>query len=176
MKTAMNRARIMKALIIEDNPYMLDLLALQLELMGFGIISANNGKEGVEKAIKEKPCLIFMDIMMPGMDGREATRKIRSNPETQYIPIIVATALFRDSDLRSCVEAGCNDYLVKPFTMKQLLGKIKEFIPPSNVMCTSKNNIRTAGKVAGMLFERQAFLSEFRARGELRACPFSTDF
>ena len=101
--------------------------------MGFGIISANYGKEGVEKAIKEKPCLIFMDIMMPGMDGREATRKIRSNPETQYIPIIVATALFRDSDLRSCVEAGCNDYLVKPFTMKQLLGKIKEFIPPSNV-------------------------------------------
>jgi len=176
MKTARDQFKMKKVLIVEDNPDVVFILTCILESLGYTVVTATQGSEGVEKAAKEKPHLIFMDIMMPGMDGREATRKIRSNPETQYIPIIVATALFRDSDLRSCVEAGCNDYLVKPFTMKQLLGKIKEFIPPSNVMCTSKNNIRTAGKVAGMLFERQAFLSEFRGHGELRACPFSTDF
>jgi CheY-like chemotaxis protein len=73
-----------------------------------------------------------MDILMPGMDGREATSIIRSNPETHYIPILAATALSRESDLRSCIEAGCNDCLVKPFTMEQLQGKVQEFIPSSS--------------------------------------------
>ena len=69
-----------------------------------------------------------MDIMMPGMDGREATRILRSNPDTQGIPILAATALFRESELRSCIEAGCNDYIVKPFTFQQLQEKVQEFI------------------------------------------------
>ncbi|HBA39101.1 MAG TPA: hypothetical protein DCZ05_04995 [Deltaproteobacteria bacterium] len=73
-----------------------------------------------------------MDIMMPGMDGWEATRTLRSNPETQDIPILAATALFRESDLKSCIEAGCNDYIVKPFTFQELQGKVKEFISASN--------------------------------------------
>jgi two-component system alkaline phosphatase synthesis response regulator PhoP len=122
-----------KILIVEDHPDLVFIITSLLESLGYTVVSATHGSEGVEKAAKEKPHLILMDILMPGMDGREATRLIRSNPETQYIPIIGATALFRDSDLRSCVEAGCNDYLVKPFTMKQLLGKIKEFTPLSNV-------------------------------------------
>lgn len=108
---------------------MRELLVWQMELMGFSAIPAKHGKEGVEIAIKEKPNLILMDIMMPGMDGWEATRQIRSNPETKDIPILAATALFRESDLRTCVEAGCNDYIVKPFTFQELRGKIQEFIP-----------------------------------------------
>jgi len=98
-------------------------------MLGFAVISANNGKQGVAKAIEENPDLILMDIMMPGMDGLEATRRIRSNPKTRDIPILASTALFRKSDLRSCIEAGCSDYLVKPFTLKQLQGKILDFIP-----------------------------------------------
>ena len=124
-----------KVLVVEDHPDMLAILVWQMERLGFLVIPAKHGKEGVEKAVKEKPHLILMDIMMPGMDGREATRTLRSNPETQDIPILAATALFRESDLRSCLEAGCNDYLVKPFTLEQLQGKVQEFISaPSHTL------------------------------------------
>ena len=62
------------------------------------------------------------------MDGREATRILRANPETQNIPILAATALFSESDLKSCLEAGCNDCIVKPFSFQELQGKVQEFI------------------------------------------------
>ncbi len=132
MNIALDQFRMKKALIVENHPDMLEVLTLQMEILGFAVIVAKNGKEGVEKAIKEKPHLILMDIMMPVMDGREATRIIRSNAETHDIPILAATALFSVSDLGSCVEAGCNDYLVKPFTLNQLQRKILEYISPSN--------------------------------------------
>ncbi len=86
----------------------------------------------MEKAIEEKPHLILMDIMMPKMNGKEATRKIRSNPETHSIPIVATTVLREELELRSCIEAGCNDYLVKPFSMKQLKRKVRKFIPTYN--------------------------------------------
>ncbi len=129
MSAAIDRVRMKKAIIVEDHPDLMEILSLQLETLGFSVISANNGMEGVEKAITEKPDLILMDIMMPGMDGREATRRIRSNPETKDIPILAATVLFKESDLRSCIEAGCNDYIVKPFSHQELRAKIMDFIP-----------------------------------------------
>jgi two-component system, OmpR family, alkaline phosphatase synthesis response regulator PhoP len=119
---------VKKVLVVEDHPDMRELLIWQMELMGFSAIAAKHGKEGVEKAVQEKPQLILMDIMMPGMDGREATRLLRSHPDTQNIPIVAATALFRDADLKTCLEAGCNDYIVKPFTFQELQGKVQEYI------------------------------------------------
>ena len=121
-----------KVLIVEDHPDMRELLSWQVELMGFIPILAKHGKEGLEKAIAEKPELILMDIMMPGMDGWEAVRAIRAAPETKDIPILAATALFRDSDLKTCMEAGCNSYIVKPFTFLELQRKIRELIPQTN--------------------------------------------
>jgi len=121
-----------KVLIVEDHADMRELLSWQIELMGFVPITAKHGKEGVEKALSEKPHLVLMDIMMPGMDGRETARALRANPETKDIPILAATALFRDSDLKSCLEAGCNGYIVKPFTFQELQAKLREFIPQSN--------------------------------------------
>jgi len=103
-----------KILIVEDHADMRELLTWQIELMGFMPIPAKHGKEGVEKAVAEQPNLILLDIMMPGMDGWEAARTLRANPETKDIPILAATALFRDSDLKSCLDAGCNGYIVKP--------------------------------------------------------------
>ncbi len=117
-----------KILVVEDHPDISNILTCQLERLGFGVISVNNGMEGVEKAIEEKPQLILMDIRMPGMDGREATRKIRSNPETKDIPILATTVLFMESELNECIEAGCNDYIVKPFTLKQLASLIEKLL------------------------------------------------
>ena len=111
---------------------MRELLTWQIELMGFVPIPARRGKEGVEKARAEKPELIIMDIMMPGMDGWESARELRASAETKDIPILAATALFRDSDLKTCLEAGCNGYIVKPFTFQELQGKVRELIPAAN--------------------------------------------
>jgi len=119
-----------KTLIVEDHQGLLEVLTLQLEKMGFAVISANTGMEGVTKAVEEKPQLILMDIMMPGMDGREATRRIRSNQETKDIPILVITAITDKSQLRECIKAGCNDYISKPFTAKDLQEKIQAVLDP----------------------------------------------
>ena len=121
-----------KILIVEDHADMRELLTWQIELMGFLPIPAKHGKEGVDKAVAEQPNLILLDIMMPGMDGWEAARTLRANPETKDIPILAATALFRDSDLKSCLDAGCNGYIVKPFTFQELQGKVREFIASDN--------------------------------------------
>ena len=118
-----------KVLIVEDHPDMLEVLTWQMEMMGYSVITAKQGKEAVVKALEEKPLLILMDIMMPGMDGREATRLIRANAETRNIPILAATVLFRESDISSCLEAGCNGFILKPFTFQELKEKIQEFLP-----------------------------------------------
>ena len=121
-----------KILIVEDHADMRELLAWQIELTGFVPITAKLAKEGIEKAIAEKPDLILMDVMMPGMDGREAVRQLRAHPETKDIPILAATALFRTTDLKSCLDAGCNGTIVKPFTFQELQVKLREFLLPGN--------------------------------------------
>jgi len=82
-----------KVFIVENHPDLLDTLTLQMEEMVFAVTLATNGIEAVEKVIEEKPHLILMDIMLPGIDGLEATRRIRSNPEAKEIPILVATQI-----------------------------------------------------------------------------------
>lgn len=121
-----------KILVVEDHADMRELLAWQIELMGFVPITARLAKEGIEKAVAERPDLILMDVMMPEMDGREAVRQLRARPETRDIPILAATALFRATDLKSCFDAGCNGVIVKPFTYQELQVKVREFFPPGN--------------------------------------------
>lgn len=96
--------------------------------MGFEVIMARDGREGIEKAISEKPHLVLLDILMPDMDGRDAARILRATPATKDIPIIAETALSYQNDLNSCLQAGCNDYLVKPFTYKDLQKKLHGLI------------------------------------------------
>jgi two-component system, cell cycle response regulator DivK len=117
-----------KVLIIENHADMREILVRVIELMGFTPITSENGKQGVEKAVAEKPNLILMDIMMPEMDGWEATRILRSHPETKDVPILAATVLIRPSDLQRCIDSGCNDYIVKPFTAEDLRERILALI------------------------------------------------
>ena len=117
-----------KILIIEDHPDMRELLVWQIQLMGYKPVQASNAKEGLEKAVIETPALILLDIMMPSMDGREAARALKENPVTKDIPILATTALFREADLQSCLEAGCSGYLVKLFTFQELQSKLCELL------------------------------------------------
>ena len=118
----------MKILIVEDNPDMRDLLALRVQLTGYIPILASHGKEGVEKANAEKPDLILMDMMMPIMDGWQATRTLRASSETKDIPILATTAVFRSDDLKACLDAGCNGYIVKPFNGVDLQRRIRQML------------------------------------------------
>ena len=118
----------MKVLIVEDHPDMRDLLGRIVEGMGYVPVLASGGEEGLDKAIAEKPNFILLDIRMPLMDGREVARRLRANPETKEIPILAATALFRSDDLKACLEAGCNAYMVKPFGVRDLQRKIRELL------------------------------------------------
>jgi two-component system cell cycle response regulator DivK len=123
----------MKVLIVEDNPDMRELLALRVQLTGYTPVLASHGKKGVEKANAEKPDLILMDMMMPVMDGWEATRTLRASRETKDIPILATTAVFRSDDLKACSDAGCNGYLVKPFNGVDLQRKIREMLDPQEL-------------------------------------------
>ena len=118
-----------KVLIIEDHADMRELLSWQVELMGFAALLAQGGREGIDKAVAEKPDLIILDIMMPGMDGREAARELRAKPELKDVKILASTALFREADLKACLDAGCNGYIVKPFTFQELQAKLQEVAP-----------------------------------------------
>jgi two-component system cell cycle response regulator DivK len=122
-----------KILIIEDHADMRELLTWQIELMGFVAVTARLGREGLQKAQSDNPSLIILDIMMPGMDGWEAARELKVNPATKDIPILAATALFRDADLQNCMVSGCSGYIVKPFTFQELQGKVQELIPDVEV-------------------------------------------
>jgi CheY-like chemotaxis protein len=114
---------------VEDNPDMRDLLAIRVQMTGYLPVLASHGKEGVEKANAEKPDLILTDMMIPVMDGWEAARALRASRETKDIPILATTALFRSEDLKSCLDAGCNGYIVKPFNGVDLLRRIRELLP-----------------------------------------------
>ena len=118
----------MKVLVVEDNQALRDLLARILETLGYVPVLASHGKEGLEKAIAENPNLILMDMMMPIMDGWEAARALRATPDTKNIPILAITALFRNQELKTCLEAGCNGYIVKPFGVTDLQRKIGELL------------------------------------------------
>jgi CheY-like chemotaxis protein len=122
-----------KILIIEDHADMRELLTWQVELMGYAALAARQGSEGLQKAQSENPDLIILDIMMPGMDGWQAARELKANLATKDIPILAATALFRDPDLKTCIDSGCDGYIVKPFTFQELQGKVKELIPAADV-------------------------------------------
>jgi two-component system, cell cycle response regulator DivK len=82
----------------------------------------------VEKAISEKPKLILMDIRMPVMDGWQAAKALRANPDTEKIPILATTALARPNELKACLEAGFDGYIVKPFSLRDLQSKIGELL------------------------------------------------
>lgn len=117
-----------KILLVEDNPATVDVIQKELEFLGYDSIVAEDGKEAVEKAASYLPDLIIMDISLPKMDGLEASSLIRKNPKTQSIPILAATARALPGDREKCLQAGCDDYIAKPFTHRELGVAMKKLL------------------------------------------------
>lgn len=116
-----------KILIIEDNDDNRDILKQQLAYLGYEVVEAADGLEGLNQVEKEQPDLVIVDIMMPEIDGREVARRLRADSRTKDLPILAVTVLFHTEDIHSCLTAGCNDVLTKPFTMQQLKDKLDSF-------------------------------------------------
>ena len=115
-------------LIVEDNEMNRDMLSRRLMRRGYEILTAIDGDDGIQTTKNNKPDLILMDLSLPIMDGWEASRIIKSNPETAHIPIIALTAHVMTGDREKAIEAGCDDYDTKPVDLPRLLSKIKKLI------------------------------------------------
>ena len=115
-----------KVLIIDDEIHFLKLVESRLKANGYEVITARDGKEGLEKAKTKMPDLILLDIIMPKMDGRETLKRLRQDEDTKSIPVIMLTVKGEVNDIvQSLVHNGAIDYIVKPFMTFDFLAKIK---------------------------------------------------
>jgi len=107
-------------LIVDDELKSREFLSRVLGGSGWDVITANNGRDALEKIKISRPHAIVLDMTMPEMDGFEVARSLKSNPEYRTIPILAATGLCSWGDRQRCLAAGCDDYVAKPFTVQQL--------------------------------------------------------
>lgn len=112
-------------LIIEDDEHIVELLKFNIENKGYNVVASLDGKEGYLKAKNELPDLILLDLMLPGMDGIEICKRLKNKKSTSDIPIIMLTAKGDEDDRILGLETGADDYIVKPFSIKELLVRIK---------------------------------------------------
>jgi two-component system, cell cycle response regulator DivK len=118
-----------RILIVEDTEDNRQIIRDLLSSVGYELIEAEDGAAGVALAQSEHPDLILMDIQLPQIDGYEATRRIRAMPELAKVPIIAVTSYALSGDEAKTRAAGCDGYIAKPFSPRQLLAKIREFLP-----------------------------------------------
>ena len=118
-----------RILMVEDTEDNRQILRDLMASIGYELLEAVDGADGVAVATREKPDLILMDMQMPVMDGYEAARRIKSNPELRHIPIIAVTSFALAGDEAKTLAAGCDGYVAKPFSPRLLLAKIHEFLP-----------------------------------------------
>ena len=117
-------------LIVDDNEMNRDMLSRRLQKNGYDVIIAVDGEEGLAKAQSEAPNLILMDMSLPGIDGWEATRRLKASADTRAIPVIALTAHAMTDDRDRALAAGCDDFDTKPVELPRLLAKIEQWLRP----------------------------------------------
>jgi two-component system alkaline phosphatase synthesis response regulator PhoP len=117
-----------RVLVVDDEVNITQILEFSIGAEGFDVITAQNGEEAIEKARREQPDLIILDVMMPKIDGYEACRILKANPLTKNIPVVLLTAKGRDIDKRLGMEVGATDYIVKPFSPNRLIERINQLL------------------------------------------------
>ena len=117
-----------RILIVEDTEDNRRILRDLLTAAGYDLLEAADGEAGVEMAARHKPDLVLMDIQLPLIDGYEATRRIKADPALKHIPILAVTSYALSGDEEKTRAAGCDGYVAKPFSPRQLLGKVRELL------------------------------------------------
>ena len=120
-----------KILLVEDKEDISLPLSIRLKRRNYEVIISNNGKDALLKTESEKPDLILMDLHLPIMDGWDATRQLKSNPETKNIPVIALSADVTPQDRQKALKAGCDEHEIKPIELPSLLAKIERHLKTS---------------------------------------------
>jgi two-component system phosphate regulon response regulator PhoB len=129
-------------LIIEDEKDILDLVEYNLKQAGFQVLTAADGGAGLELAIKKRPILIILDLMLPGMDGKDVCRALKSNPVTKTIPVLMLTAKAEELDRVVGFELGADDYVTKPFSPRELVLRVKAILRRKEAPAESEKTIQ----------------------------------
>jgi two-component system phosphate regulon response regulator PhoB len=129
-------------LIIEDEKDIVDLIEYHLKQSGFPVMKALDGPSGLERARGEHPSLIILDLMLPGMDGKDICRALKSNPLTQSIPVLMLTAKAEEMDRVIGFELGADDYVTKPFSPRELVLRVKAILRRKEVPQEGEKTIR----------------------------------
>lgn len=117
-----------KVLIVDDDGFISRLVRMKVEQLGHEVETAGDGAEGLRKALDLHPDLILLDLMMPRMNGLEVCRQLRAQPAGRDIPIVMLTAKAQERDIEAGFAAGANDYLVKPFSPRELQARVRAIL------------------------------------------------
>ena len=133
-------------LVIDDEPELVKLLDYNLTKAGYLVLSAKDGENGLNTARKHSPDAIILDVMMPGLDGWEVCKRLRTDPSTSALPILMLTAKAEEGDRVLGLELGADDYVTKPFGVRELLARVKALLRRSEI-ATSSPEVVKAGKI-----------------------------
>jgi two-component system alkaline phosphatase synthesis response regulator PhoP/two-component system response regulator VicR len=128
----------LKVLVCDDERHIVRLIQVNLERQGYNVVTAFDGKEGLEKIRSEKPNVVVLDVMMPYMDGFEVLKTIRREPETENLPVIMLTAKAQDKDVFEGYHYGADMYLTKPFNPMELVTFVKRIVQGNDDSSNSK--------------------------------------
>lgn len=136
-----------KVLIIDDEEHIAELIRYNLEAAGFKTVVAGNGIDGLSRAREEEPDLVLLDLMLPGIDGLEVCKRLRGEEKTRNVPIIMLTAKSEEIDKILGLELGADDYITKPFSVRELTARVKALLRRSNAQEAPEEVIYTFADV-----------------------------
>jgi DNA-binding response OmpR family regulator len=119
---------VSRILAVDDEPHILKLVVFSLSSHGFDVLQATDGMSAIQVAEQEQPDLILMDVMMPLMNGYDACKRIKENPKTTHIPVVMVSAKSQVAEQTQGIESGASGYIVKPFTPKELVAQVTELL------------------------------------------------